>query len=389
MHLYCLVGTMGGWRKWLEEESEYQWLSFAGFAIFVILGSIYINASSDLAGVNSGTLHENGTGDRLLEVTDSMSLWESDTGRYVLDGSEKIENYQFSSCISESATIKLICPGTNGIVYVEKGNGWSEVSVTDTNHFATHASMGDGSSLVVLSNGIESSFLAYDFETNTKLSNIAEYDGESVIINSVMSKGENRWLAGGKILLSIGNEANPPSREAVFDIIYNVQNQLLIINPLHIDYSNDGEIHSIIALGDGAFFAAGTNKAIMFGANEHTKFEHSSRVVIEDLNGDIWLYGTTGDDFVVRISEGEVYVESLSEPLRFLPEIGFLDDGKIVLHGVSDDGSHEALNIDVDARGSLTSLRGIFDFMFIISSLLVIGLMTWNVGDAISKGEIF
>ena len=77
---------MGGWRKWLEEESEYQWLSFAGFAIFVILGSIYINASSDLAGVNSGTLHENGTGDRLLEVTDSMSLWESDTGRYVLDG---------------------------------------------------------------------------------------------------------------------------------------------------------------------------------------------------------------------------------------------------------------------------------------------------------------
>ena len=63
-----------------------------------------------------------------------------------------------------------------------------------------------------------------------------------------MSKGENRWLAGGKILLSIGNEANPPSREAVFDIIYNVQNQLLIINPLHIDYSNDGEIHSIIAL---------------------------------------------------------------------------------------------------------------------------------------------
>ena len=67
----------------------------------------------------------------------------------------------------------------------------------------------------------------------------------------------------------------------------------------------------------------------------------------------------------------------------------FLDDGKIVLHGVSDDGSHEALNIDVDARGSLTSLRGIFDFMFIISSLLVIGLMTWNVGDAISKGEIF
>jgi hypothetical protein len=221
MHLYCLVGSMGGWRKWLEEESEYQWLSFAGFAIFVILGSIYINASSDLAGVNSGTLHENGTGDRLLEVTDSMSLWESDTGRYVLDGSEKIENYQFSSCISESATIKLICPGTNGIVYVEKGNGWSEVSVTDTNHFATHASMGDGSSLVVLSNGIESSFLAYDFETNTKLSNIAEYDGESVIINSVMSKGENRWLAGGKILLSIGNEANPPSREAVFDIIYN------------------------------------------------------------------------------------------------------------------------------------------------------------------------
>ena len=389
MHLYCLVGTMGGWRKWLEEESEYQWLSFAGFAIFVILGSIYINASSDLAGVNTGTLHENGTGDRLLEMTDSMSLWESETGRYVLDGTDKIENYQFSSCISESVTVKLICPGENGIVYVDNGNGWNEVNVTDTNHFATHASISDGSSLVVLSNGMKSSFLVYDFDTNTKSSNIAEYDGESVLINSVMSKGENRWLAGGKILLSTGNEANPPSREAVFDIIYNDQNQLLIINPLHIDYSNDGEIHSIIALKDGAFFAAGTNKAIMFGVNEHTKFEYPSRVVIEDLNGDIWLYGTTGDDFVVRISEGEVYVESLSEPLGFLPEIGFLDEGKIALHGISNDGSHEALNIDVDARGSLTSLRGIFDFMFIISSLLVIGLMTWNVGDAISKGEIF
>ena len=66
-----------------------------------------------------------------------------------------------------------------------------------------------------------------------------------------------------------------------------------------------------------------------------------------------------------------------------------MDENTISVHGISSDNAYKAMTIDTDAKSSLLSLRGIIDFLFIISSLVIIGLMAWNVVEAISKGEVF
>ena len=45
---------MSAWRKFLEEESEHQWLSFALFTVAVIIGAILIDWSDNLSGFHQG-----------------------------------------------------------------------------------------------------------------------------------------------------------------------------------------------------------------------------------------------------------------------------------------------------------------------------------------------
>ena len=78
---------MGDWKKWVEEESEYQWLSFAAFVVFIVVGAILVNLAGNLPGVSQGSTL--GTQARLLDSSESLSLWDGDEGRFILDNGVK------------------------------------------------------------------------------------------------------------------------------------------------------------------------------------------------------------------------------------------------------------------------------------------------------------
>ena len=61
----------------------------------------------------------------------------------------------------------------------------------------------------------------------------------------------------------------------------------------------------------------------------------------------------------------------------------------ISIHGANSEDKSESLSIDSNARSSFLSMRGILDLGFILVSLLIIGIMSWNIFDAIRKGEVF
>ena len=44
-----------GWRGYLEEESEFQWIAMAGFLAFILLGALAIQGTSNLPGVEVGS----------------------------------------------------------------------------------------------------------------------------------------------------------------------------------------------------------------------------------------------------------------------------------------------------------------------------------------------
>ena len=116
----------------------------------------------------------------------------------------------------------------------------------------------------------------------------------------------------------------------------------------------------------------------------------ASYAAVGDLNEDVWLFGGKGSTSVAIISEEEISIEKLPEPLIIMPTYVVCDDqGLISIHGIDGEDNSNALSIDSTARKSFLSLRGIIDLGFILGSILIIGMMGWNIADAIRKGEIF
>ena len=57
-----------GWRGYLEEESEFQWIAMAGFLVFILLGALAIQGTSNLPGVEVGPSDSSHAGNRVLDI---------------------------------------------------------------------------------------------------------------------------------------------------------------------------------------------------------------------------------------------------------------------------------------------------------------------------------
>ena len=104
---------MSGWRRLLEEESEHQWLSFVVFSIIVIIGSILIDWSSDLSGVQEGS--SLGVQGLVIDSTEDSVLYQSEDGNIInYKGQENLA--QYATCLEEYRGMTLACLGTEGMV---------------------------------------------------------------------------------------------------------------------------------------------------------------------------------------------------------------------------------------------------------------------------------
>jgi hypothetical protein len=152
---------------------------------------------------------------------------------------------------------------------------------------------------------------------------------------------------------------------------------------------NEGAIHGLFATNEG-YIATGTSDSISITDGEVTSLGISSYAAVGDNNGDVWLFGGIGSNTVVIISDSEISIEKLPEPLGILPSYVTCDeDGMISIHGTDNSDNPSALSIDSNARNSFTSLRGILDLGFMLVSILIFSIMGWNIFEAIRKGEVF
>ena len=156
-----------------------------------------------------------------------------------------------------------------------------------------------------------------------------------------------------------------------------------------VHMGDEGIIHGIFAAGD-IYIATGTSDTLRIENGVASSMGMASYAAISDLNEDVWLFGGKGSTTVAIISEGEITVEKLPEPLSIMPTYVMCDEqGLISIHGIDSEDNPNAISIDTNARLSFLSLRGIIDLGFILGAILIIGMMGWNIADAIRKGEIF
>ena len=381
---------MSGWKRLLEEESEHQWLSFAAFSIIVIIGAVLIDWSSELSGVHDGsTLDADGI---VLDSAGDSVLYQTENG-VKISYNEIEENAQYATCLEQYGDITLACFGIEGMLgFIGDGSPdcdqtWCQFSIGE-NITATQVSGNDLAILMVVQEGTSDSLAAFWFGESNPAPMVSDHEGNMHL--DVITPTEEGWLVGGSWQAPANwlgsNPTSPPMYELVLHVTWDGINSPAI-EIVHL--GNEGTIHGIFATDEG-FIATGTSDTISINDGEIEPLGISSHVAIGDNNGDVWLFGGIGSSTIAIISDGEINIEKLPEPLDLLPSFATCDeDGIISIHGSDSSDNPSELSIDSNARSSFTSLRGILDLGFILVSLLIFSIMGWNIFEAIRKGEVF
>ncbi len=387
---YTYDSLMSGWRRLLEEESEHQWLSFAAFSIIVIIGAVLIDWSSELSGVHDGsTLDVDGI---VMDSTGDSILYQVDEGIRI-NHNEMEFGAPYATCLEEYRGMTLACLGTEGMLgFIGDGSPdcdefWCQFSIGE-NITATQVSGNGLAILMVVQEGTSDSLAAFMFGDSNPEPMVSDHEGNMHL--DVITPTEEGWFVGGSWQAPANwlgsNPTSPPMYELILHVTWDEINAPAI-EIVHL--GNEGTIHGIFATEEG-FIATGTSDTVSINDGEIEPLGISSHAAIGDNNGDVWLFGGIGSSTIAIISDGEINIEKLPEPLDLLPSFATCDeDGIISIHGSDSSDNPSELSIDSNARSSFTSLRGILDLGFILVSLLIFSIMGWNISEAIRKGEVF
>ena len=381
---------MSGWRRLLEEESEHQWLSFAVFTVIVIIGAVLIDWSSELSGVHEGsTLEVEGF---VIDSAGSSILYQDDEGVRITIG-ESEQTAQYATCLSQHNKITFACMGDMGSVsFIEEGNVFCEnewcLFDIGANLTATQISGNGMAILVVVEDGVGDSLAALWLDGENKDPVVADLDAKMFL--EVITPTEDGWLVGGSWQAPVNWLGSNPVSPPMFELVISVTWDGLSAPDVEIIHmGNEGSIHGIFATDEG-YIATGTSDTISIVDGKTSSLGINSYAAIGDNNGDVWLFGGIGSETVAIISNDELKIEKLPEPLEIIPNYIHCDDeGMISIHGVNLADDSDSISIDSNARSSITSMRGIMDLGFILVSLLVVSIMSWNIIEAIRKGEVF
>jgi len=383
-------GLMSGWRRLLEEESEHQWLSLAIFTVLVIVGAVLIDWSNELSGVHQGgQMNADGiiydsAGDAIMyETENGMRLSHNDLDYSAL----------YATCLEQYEKYTLACIGQEGSIYIiEEGNDdceseWCDLPIGD-NITAKTVSMNDFDLLMVVQDGTSNSLAAMSLLDTSPSPVIAEHEGNMHL--DAMVATSDGWLVGGSWQAPANWLGSNPASPPMFELILSVTWDGLGAPSIDIVHMGDeGMIHGIFEVS-GGYIATGTSDTLKIKDGKATSMGISSFAAVADANENVWLFGNIGSSTVAVISDGDVDVEILPEPLKIIPtHISCDDDGMISVHGITSDENPGAISIDSNARSSFTSLRGILDLGFILVTLMIMSIMAWNVTDAIRKGQVF
>jgi hypothetical protein len=298
---------------------------------------------------------------------------------------------QGATCLVQHGHITFACLGQEGMIWFSEEDdpeelGWLPMSL-GRDIIASQLSPNDQNQmLIIIQDGTTSSIAAMDITGNA--SPTTNLEG-SLHLQAVIPTEEG-WLVGGSWQAPSNWLGSNPASPPMFELILSVQWDGINAPSTKIVHMGDqGRIHGIFATDDG-YIATGTSDAIAITNGVGTSLGMSSVAAVGDLNGNVWLFGALGSTTVAIISDEGISIEKLPSPLEIIPtHVSCDDNGLISIYGVDAKDEPTAMSIDSNVRYSFTSLRGLIDLGFILISILILGMMGWNISDAIRKGEIF
>lgn len=422
-----------GWRGYLEEESEFQWIAMAGFLVFILLGALAIQGTSNLPGVEVGSSDSSHYGKRILDIEYTGD--DSFTAKILNDGDIDLFQQNDRTTVTQIMTAEdglpaddihfittlengntAISPSTNTIqvIHSPQNEATSSTTITTLELDRGHgnftvldlAESTDGQSaqwMMVTMEGSKTSLRGfgtigsgYD-SSNTIAASMSSSILSTPMVNTadavwqnVMALGHDQWVASGYLSYTTNEAGASPAAPKIIPVLAVVDWEGGLTAPtVTTMHSGEGGLyHSLMMLDDDAVFAAGDQgSTIVSSSGSMTHFNVASVAAVLDCENRVWLFGDVGSKTIVRYSGENAEQLSLAQPLTFQIESKGYGNDVIYLHGTDERGEAQTLLIDTSAPGSIESGRGFLNFLFLTVFSITMGVMAWTAGSRLLAAQ--
>lgn len=388
-----------GWRRFLEEESEHQWLAISLFFVFIIIGAFAIHGTSKLTGmdVEKNNAIENS---RTLEILYQNSghyyaVSHTNDGTYFHHYEDGVRTDIIDPDIDISASsIQFITElhndtiatsvQQNSIMMID-GSTISNTSLSDSRGLFNIIDLSqnldeDSNSMIMITD--EGDHTSFRGVTGDGLPSYSMPNDIGIEWQKVEAIDVNEWVATGIMISSNTNQGNNPAspeiNPVIGHLIWNGGFSAPMLNDMYT--APAGEFHSMIRIGD-QMIIAGTSQTTIFDAND-LGFEHSSITSKAAIKSDcnvVWFFGGLNSDSVIKwTKEGNEVIEMQHKMPIDIETYGSSSD-IIYMHGSDSNGEYKILTFDSSSYGSIESGRGFLNFSFLLIFSIIFAVMGWNV----------
>jgi len=424
-----------GWRGYLEEESEFQWIAMAGFLVFILLGALAIQGTSNLPGVEVGPSDSSHAGNRVLDIEYSSNsaftaqvLTEDGVDLYQQNGPKSVtkimsakdglpaDNINFITSLENGNT--AISPSKNTVQIIHSPdnevNRETMITTLDLDQsngnftimdLAESVAGSQTSWMMVTMQGTSTSLRGFGSISDASASSdtigasmassilsMPMLNSAGVVWQQVVPLGSEQWVASGYLSYTSSETGASPAAPKIVPAIAVIDWDGSITAPIvaSMHTGERGLYHSLLPLSDGTVFAAGDHGSTYFsilGSMTHHNAP-SVAATVDDADR-VWLFGNAGSKTILRHSGEQVEQLSLAEPLTFRIENQGFASEQIFLHGTDGQGAPQTLIIDLSAPGSIESGRGFLNFLFLTVFSIIMGVMIWTAGSRLINARRF
>jgi len=390
-----------GWRRYLEEESEHQWLAISGFFVFILFGGFALEATSDFVGDDMVRVENQHQGALVLDIvyhgepgTYTALVYAPEAGYHMFtefaDGT--VNEIYAPDAVDLGREVNFLTTIGDRVVFSSAPNAWIELQ---DNAMLTYEIQTGGDDFDVL-NLVEhpeeghTLLLTQEGQHSTvrgvvNLVSTAPMSTTSgVQWDDVVHLEGNNWVAIGHHIATAGADgsspATPERKPAVGFIAWDGTSQTPVLTSVNM---MSGTFHSLVATPEGAV-VGGTETSFIIGNDASiTALDAPSASTIMEASGSVWFFGERGATTIGEYNDGTYTVHSLTRPMPVDISAIAAEDTTLHLHGTDASGQPVQWSVDASANGSIESGRGFLSLLFLIAGGAVLGLMGVHAGRAL------
>jgi hypothetical protein len=382
-------GVVSGWRQWIKEESDHQWLSLVIFVFAILIGAQMIVSASVTPGLNSTDYNSQESSIIDMEWNDDYSMalllvnshgekqveaWDGvDRTTLAFDGGRTIASWQggwliggddgaLGRCLVTCSTITSISLDWNG-----SSIGQRIIGISTSN--------GDSGLLLIRSTDASVVIRAFN---STHVGPASEVQSSDISLTAISSIDEASYVIGygwfGK------NPALSPANGVIAEVIGGDTENAPQIQLRHI---GPALYHTILAnAASGEFVVVGSlDSAIISsqGTLEIVTEMNGANAATMDNEGNVWMAGALSSDFIQYIPANEKVAVSIQIKSTDLDVSLMSYNGEVVLlHGTDASGAAD-MEFNIDASKNTIVPSNFSRLLFIIFGSTLVVMKVWSI----------